>query len=283
MNNDAIIRPTQELSISQVAKLYDITSATLYYYEKIGLLVPERNDANGYRVYADEDFAHLNLVKTLQGMGISLAGIKDYEETHCMSSSIELLQGELRKIGDEIERLRDEQRRIEHVLMRYMHALLEAREETIFDIHIDDRPCIVVCDKPETGSNFSFLYAEKVRTEGLEYNVFDLLPTYAVDPKANESGAFTPVKYMLYSETPTGAENGIIPAGRYLSITFKGSILRTPEIYERVVAYAQEYGLDLVGHPIEFWTINEYTTTLEEEFIHVLEQRVIDSKEEPVS
>ena len=40
------------LSIKQTAKLYDVTIDTLYYYEKLGLVVPQRNEANGYRIYA---------------------------------------------------------------------------------------------------------------------------------------------------------------------------------------------------------------------------------------
>jgi len=91
------------LSIKQTADLYGLTNSALYYYEQIGLLTPERNKENGYRIYRDEDFIHLNVIKTLQNMGIPLEQIKSFEQNHTMPHSLELLRDELQRIDIAIE------------------------------------------------------------------------------------------------------------------------------------------------------------------------------------
>ena len=50
------MKPANSLTIKQVAKLYNVSIDTLRYYEKIGIVVPERDPNNGYRRYSERDF-----------------------------------------------------------------------------------------------------------------------------------------------------------------------------------------------------------------------------------
>ena len=51
---------SQYYTIGQLAKLAGISTKTLRVYERKGLLLPERNEENDYRVYGEE------AVKTLE-------------------------------------------------------------------------------------------------------------------------------------------------------------------------------------------------------------------------
>lgn len=262
------------LSIKQTADLYGLTNSALYYYEQIGLLTPERNKENGYRIYRGEDFIHLNVIKTLQNMGIPLEQIKRFEQNHTMPHSLELLRDELQRIDIAIEALRQKQREVEHAVIRYSQALIESLDEELTDDVCPERPFLLLCDEPELQSNFPLIYAEKMRALGLELNVFKMLPLFSLSTSVNEHGSFTAKRFMLYSEPPCGKENHTLPAGRYLSVTFRGSISETPSVYARLEDYMRAQDLRAVDDPIEFWTINEYTTQVESEFVHVLQQRV---------
>ena len=92
-------------TIKQVADLYGITLATLYYYERIGLFCAEREESNGYRIYRGEDFAHLNLIRTLQEMNIPLSEVKRYEMSHDLRTNIDVLSRELERVGGIIAEL----------------------------------------------------------------------------------------------------------------------------------------------------------------------------------
>jgi len=59
-------------SISEVAARLDVARSTLLYYERIGLISPQRNPDNGYRRYSQQDLAQLFALKQLQRAGLSL-------------------------------------------------------------------------------------------------------------------------------------------------------------------------------------------------------------------
>nr|WP_314227888.1 MerR family transcriptional regulator [uncultured Kingella sp.] len=66
-------------TISQFAEQLGISTDTLRYYEKEGLLAPQRNAA-GYRVYTERDEVWFGFVKRLKDTGMPMAQIKRYAE-----------------------------------------------------------------------------------------------------------------------------------------------------------------------------------------------------------
>ena len=52
-----------------------VTVKTLLYYDKIGLLIPQKNADTGYRIYCNEDFLRLQQITTLKFLGLSLGEI----------------------------------------------------------------------------------------------------------------------------------------------------------------------------------------------------------------
>lgn len=64
------------MNISQLAKALDITTDTVRYYEKQGLIsAPARQD-NGYRSYTEADVGLLRFVRGAQALGFTLAEIR---------------------------------------------------------------------------------------------------------------------------------------------------------------------------------------------------------------
>lgn len=69
-----------EVNINKAAELVGLTSHTLRYYEKEGLLPPIRRTTGGVRVYNEGDLAWAELVRCLRETGMPIAGIRHYVE-----------------------------------------------------------------------------------------------------------------------------------------------------------------------------------------------------------
>ena len=61
--------------IGDVARLSDITPATIRYYEELGLLKAPRRSQSGYRHYSEATIEELRFIKKGQGLGFSLEEI----------------------------------------------------------------------------------------------------------------------------------------------------------------------------------------------------------------
>lgn len=62
--------------INELAKLSGVSTRTLRYYNQIDLLVPEKNDSNGYRIYGQVQVDKLQQILFYRELGVSLADIK---------------------------------------------------------------------------------------------------------------------------------------------------------------------------------------------------------------
>lgn len=89
--------------ISIAARMLDVHTHTLRYYERVGIIRPRRSRGN-VRLYSDYDIALLKRVKSLvDDMGINLPGV---EVILRMMQRVDELQNELEQAHKEIEELR---------------------------------------------------------------------------------------------------------------------------------------------------------------------------------
>ncbi len=86
--------------ISVAARLVDCHPQTLRTYERLGLLEPERSEAN-VRLYSDEDIERLRQIKRLtQDLGVNLAGV---EVILNLLDQIDQLQQEVERLRYQLE------------------------------------------------------------------------------------------------------------------------------------------------------------------------------------
>lgn len=89
--------------ISVAARMLDVQTYTLRYYERVGIIRPSRSRGN-VRLYSDYDIALLKRVKSLvDDMGINLPGV---EVILRMMQRVNELQQALEQAHSEIEQLR---------------------------------------------------------------------------------------------------------------------------------------------------------------------------------
>ncbi len=92
--------------ISVAARMLDVQTHTLRYYERVGVIAPRRSRGN-VRLYSDRDIALLQRVKTLvDDMGVNLPGV---EVILRMMQHVSELQSELEQAQRELNELRGEE------------------------------------------------------------------------------------------------------------------------------------------------------------------------------
>ncbi|NMA82674.1 MAG: MerR family transcriptional regulator [Epulopiscium sp.] len=102
-----------KILIGEMARLHNISTQTLRYYDQIGLLKPQYIDEeNNYRYYSVDQFALLDSILLLKELGMSLQQIQNYFDDRNTESMMELLQVKQRKIEKEIRLLKQKNKSI---------------------------------------------------------------------------------------------------------------------------------------------------------------------------
>lgn len=123
------------MKIQELAHKTGLSVYTIRFYEKEGLLHSRhvQREANNYRNYTDEAIERLKLIKKFQGIGCSLAELKDVLKDHDehTRTDLEIMAWIRCKIG-EIERKKDEYDQMLETLnwmLAYRQALIDDPEK----------------------------------------------------------------------------------------------------------------------------------------------------------
>ncbi len=77
------------MRVNQVAKILDITSDTVRFYTRIGLLTPSKSLVNGYKEYSERDISRMQFILSARNLGFSVDEIRvifsrtDHGESAC--------------------------------------------------------------------------------------------------------------------------------------------------------------------------------------------------------
>ncbi|CZQ90205.1 MerR family transcriptional regulator [Trichococcus ilyis] len=128
------------MNISEVAKLMDLTPATLRYYEREGLIPPVARKDSGIRDYRDEDLGWIEFIKCMRSAGLSVESLIEYtalfkggSETAAARKDIliherEKLIAKHKEIGETIARLDGKIEHYEGELRASEQELLESTQ-----------------------------------------------------------------------------------------------------------------------------------------------------------
>ncbi|MDD1511807.1 MerR family transcriptional regulator [Priestia megaterium] len=111
-------------SIQQVASMTGLSTHTLRYYEKIGLIKNVQRDQTGYRQYTDFDLAWIQFLIRLRVTGMPMLKMKQFSELRQKGESTttarkELLEEHYKDVLGKIEELELNSQRIEEKIAHY--------------------------------------------------------------------------------------------------------------------------------------------------------------------
>ena len=117
-------------TISEAATMTKLTSHTLRYYEKLGLIPSPKRDSGGNRLYDQSDIEFIQFIFQLKKTGMSLDEIKDFTSDGCIAQQIKEGTTDLQSIEKRIdilsrhvEGLKEQQEQILHVINMTQHKL----------------------------------------------------------------------------------------------------------------------------------------------------------------
>lgn len=91
------------MKIAEVSEKYDISSDTLRYYERIGLIVNVPRNKSGIRDYTQENLERIEFIKCMRNAGLSIESLLLYFDLYSQGDSTidarhDLLLEERRKL-----------------------------------------------------------------------------------------------------------------------------------------------------------------------------------------
>jgi len=97
------------LTVTKLAKKFEISRTTILYYEKEGLLEPASRSDNGYRWYGDREIARLESIINYRSFGIPIIEIKSLLEKSENTLHEKILKKQFNHLEAEIQNLRKQQ------------------------------------------------------------------------------------------------------------------------------------------------------------------------------
>ena len=76
--SDKLCTKGEGMKIAEMSKQYGISSDTLRYYERIGLISPVNRNASGVRDYNDADVRRVEFIKCMRSAGLSIEVLIEY-------------------------------------------------------------------------------------------------------------------------------------------------------------------------------------------------------------
>ena len=223
--------------IQEICRLYHIGADSLRYYEKIGLIQPQRSAGN-YRLYSLSDIWRLNVIRDLLKLGFSTGQIKTYLDARSVATTRSLLgekEAILRQRIKEMEKdLQDVQKRrqsLEDFLLTKLSGRLEEQ--------------LSILGNGDTGS------------------ILELQPDGSVRCTS------------VFICTEDESYDFILEAGDYLTLTYSGRYDTHDEHLRLLQETIEKQNLKPAGNFLEFLLIDVHETQRYEEYVTQLQVRVI--------
>ena len=255
------------LSITELAKLRQVTSETLRYYDRIGLITPDYVDPQTrYRYYSIRQYEKLGTIKELRQIGMSIHDITDYFSGRNLRKSHQLLLHQLELLEEEIRK----QQLLSEILRRKLHFLSEITPpppvDKVFCRAFPQR-YMITFGEPAGGSRehaFAFTRLERYLDEVAPILASDRIGVYADWHLLEPSDDYIPAVPMIFVERDAieSEHKRTIPPGDYLCMNYRrGELERYHPSFARLHTYMAEHGWVLNGMIFQFYKIDVTLTS----------------------
>lgn len=122
--------------ISQVSEKYDLTSDTLRYYEKIGLISNVPRTKNGIRDYDEKTCARIEFIKCMRNAGVEIETLIEYmnlldKGVSTVVERKELLEKQREKLIERKKNLDITLQRLEYKIKMYDEIISGKRKDFV--------------------------------------------------------------------------------------------------------------------------------------------------------
>ncbi len=248
------------LSVNQFAELSRTTRDTLHHYDKLGLLTPTLRGSNKYRYYSGGQLAVINLIRTLQELGLSLNEIKELKDKRTPKSLPETLTQRIEQIDAKIQAWIDS-RSLLLTLQKSIRSALDVDEQSITIQSLPKEAIILGAqnDYSNGGNDYDALLdfyrqvSAKYPKMNLNYPVWGRFSAERIKKR----DWIWPDRYYFYS--PEGDNQR--PAAQYAVGYTRGGYGQSDNVFTRLIDYIEQNGFEICGDTYEEYPLNELCIT----------------------
>lgn len=255
------------LSISELAKLRQVTTETLRYYDRIGLLKPVYVDPEtSYRYYSIRQYERLGTIKELRQLGMSIEDVQTYFTNRNLKKSKEILTHYHQLLQEEIR----QKMLLSKTLSRKLHFLDELSPppitDVVFECHFPKR-YMITFEEPAGGPRehaYAFTKLETYLDETAPILASDRVGVYADERLLEKTDGYIPSVPMLFVEdgdieSPYKRE---IPSGQYICLYYHdGSLEQYSPAFELIKTYLRVHDYVVAGKIFQIYKIDVTLTS----------------------
>lgn len=117
-----------EITISELAKLMNVSVHQIRYFEEKGVLAPAYTDNNQYRMYGIDQVYQLAHILLLRKLGVSVQSIKECMTSFSADQYRQLFHSSLGEIEAELQRLKELRQFIQKILQEQQDLMTQSNQ-----------------------------------------------------------------------------------------------------------------------------------------------------------
>ncbi len=123
------------MNIKKVSEQLGISSDTIRYYERIGLVPAISRDKNGVRNFTDIDIQRLDFIKCMRHAGLSIESLHEYMHLYSLNDDRtilarkRILEEKAEKLDERIASLQETRAYLQHKIDVYDSQLTQATDD----------------------------------------------------------------------------------------------------------------------------------------------------------
>ena len=250
------------LSISELAKLRQVTTETLRYYDRIGLLKPVYVDPEtNYRYYSIRQYERLGTIKEMRQLGMSIEDIQNYFTNRNLKKSKEILTHYHQLLQEEIR----QKMLLSKILSRKLYFLDELSPPPITDVVFECRfpkRYMITFNEPAGGPRehaYAFTKLETYLDETAPILASDRVGVYADERLLEKTDGYIPSVPMLFVEDSDieSEYKQEIPPGQYVCMYYHdGSLEQYSPSFELIKDYLRVHNYVVDGNIFQIYKID---------------------------
>lgn len=250
-------------SVGQVSRLLDIPAETLRYYDRVGLISPQRRGENGYRYYYIEQFELLLTIKLLRAMGMPIEKIQVILDGKDLGDICDLF-------ADKRKEVQLQQQYLEYLLKKidYLEAALSRcrHTECIEEVPSPQYwPFYIDCILETACAPVEESVQQFAKVLGEDRKPVHLFTKISVISRENLLAAryHTYVRAGIVSTFPIQGVTNFLPEVPSVWCVRKSVVIGQDQYgeidrhYDQMKAYIRNHGLVIVGDSQEFYLFNQ--------------------------
>jgi len=243
-------------TVSEFMKLTRTTRDTLIHYDRVGLLAPVTRGDNNYRYYSNGQLAVVNVIRTLQELGMTLEEIKSKKDVMTPALVNEILEQQNIMIVRKVDSLIRAQKLLS-LIRKMINSVSGVNEDSITIQYMPEEAILMgeLNDYSNGRTHYDALLSFYHTIEKKHPNMDLNYPVWGIfsEDRVRQGNCKWPDRFYFYN--PEGFDKK--PGAFYATGYTRGGYGQNEEVFSRVLDYIDRNGFEICGDTFEEYPLNE--------------------------